>query len=125
MVTDRDWVMENNCTYTQRLWAWCARAQRPLIYASSAATYGDGTKGYDDGGDPSIYRPLNYYAESKQAFDLWQAKGFDTRSLVQDPQFADPQSGDFSLPADSPAIRIGFKPIDMSTVGPRRALKWE
>jgi ADP-L-glycero-D-manno-heptose 6-epimerase len=71
MVTDRDWVMENNCGYTQRIWAWCTRANCPLIYASSAATYGDGIQGYDDDCDPSIYRPLNFYAESKQTFDVW------------------------------------------------------
>jgi ADP-L-glycero-D-manno-heptose 6-epimerase len=71
MVTDRYWVMENNCGYSQRLWSWCERASKPLIYASSAATYGDGSLGYDDEIDPTCYRPLNYYAESKQAFDLW------------------------------------------------------
>jgi hypothetical protein len=44
---------------------------------------------------------------------------------VEDPLFADPQNGDFSLPADSPAISIGFKPIDTSMVGPRRTQKWQ
>lgn len=71
MVTDRDWIMQNNCAYTQSLWRWCAKAGRPFIYASSAATYGDGSRGYDDGCDPAQFRPLNYYGESKHLFDLW------------------------------------------------------
>ena len=41
------------------------------MYASSAATYGDGTQGYDDECDPRILKPLNLYGESKQRFDLW------------------------------------------------------
>lgn len=70
-VTDRDYVMKRNFDYTRRLWAWCAAEDVPLIYASSAATYGDGSQGYDDQADPAIYRPLNLYGESKQRFDLW------------------------------------------------------
>jgi ADP-L-glycero-D-manno-heptose 6-epimerase len=42
-----------------------------LVYASSAATYGDGSQGYDDRCDPSELNPLNLYGESKQQFDLW------------------------------------------------------
>ena len=70
-VTDRDWVMANNYAYTQTLWQWCAKAGRPFVYASSAATYGDGGHGYDDRSDPTRYEPLNLYGESKHLFDLW------------------------------------------------------
>jgi len=70
-VTDRDWVMEVNLAYTQRLWNWCTRAACPLVYASSAATYGDGSSGYDDRPHPARYQPLNLYGESKHLFDLW------------------------------------------------------
>lgn len=49
----------------------------------------------------------------------WQQQGQDTHSLVTDPRFADPYSGNFTLRPDSPAGKIGFKNIDMSTVGPR------
>jgi ADP-L-glycero-D-manno-heptose 6-epimerase len=70
-VTDRDWVMQVNTQYTQRLWEWCSRSQRPLVYASSAATYGDGSAGYDDRPAPDRYCPLNLYGESKHLFDLW------------------------------------------------------
>jgi hypothetical protein len=49
----------------------------------------------------------------------WQAKGFDSGSVVADPDFAAPERDDFTLRADSPAPRIGFVPFDLSTVGPR------
>jgi ADP-L-glycero-D-manno-heptose 6-epimerase len=70
-VSDREYVMANNYAYSQSLWQWCVRARRPLVYASSAATYGDGRLGYDDRCHPSRYRPLNLYGESKHLFDLW------------------------------------------------------
>ena len=70
-VTDRDAVWANNVGYTQMLWRWCAQAAVPLVYASSAGTYGDGTLGFDDEIDPAVFQPLSLYAESKQSFDLW------------------------------------------------------
>jgi ADP-L-glycero-D-manno-heptose 6-epimerase len=69
--TDRDYVMSRNFEFTRVLWQWCTDHACPLIYASSAATYGDGARGYDDRADPRDYRPLNLYGESKQRFDLW------------------------------------------------------
>ena len=70
-VTDRDFVMRVNFDATRNLWNRCAAAGIPFIYASSAATYGDGTQGYDDDVDPARYQPLNLYGQSKQDFDLW------------------------------------------------------
>jgi hypothetical protein len=52
-------------------------------------------------------------------FPGWQAKGLDRGSVVADPLFADPEHGDFSLLPSSPALRLGFRPIDMSRAGPR------
>jgi hypothetical protein len=52
-------------------------------------------------------------------WEQWRAKGFDRVSMVADPGFADPERGDFTLPADSPALEVGFVPFDMSRVGPR------
>jgi len=72
--TDRAFMLANNLEYTRTLWNWCTRAGRPFIYASSAATYGDGSAGYDDQADPSRYKPLNLYGESKQLFDLWAVR---------------------------------------------------
>lgn len=73
-VSDRNYVMSRNYSYSQTLWNWCTDAQRPLVYASSAATYGGGENGYDDQVDPRIYKPLNLYGESKHLFDLWALK---------------------------------------------------
>ena len=65
----------NNLNYSIALWRWCAAARKkPLIYASSAATYGDGSAGFDDAGGIDEFkrlRPLNLYGWSKHAFDLW------------------------------------------------------
>ena len=72
--TDADEIIANNLNYSIALWRWCASAKRPLIYASSAATYGDGTAGFEDAGGIEAFkrlRPMNLYGWSKQAFDLW------------------------------------------------------
>src|SRR5947207_2987433 len=72
--TDADLMIANNLNYSIALWRWCAAAKKPLIYASSAATYGDGAAGFDDGGGIEAFkrlRPLNLYGWSKHAFDIW------------------------------------------------------
>jgi len=76
--TDRDFMMANNLEYTRELWQWCAANSVPLVYASSAATYGDGSQGYDDEADPTRLKPLNLYGESKHLFDLWALEQADT-----------------------------------------------
>ncbi|MCE9554072.1 MAG: ADP-glyceromanno-heptose 6-epimerase, partial [Planctomycetes bacterium] len=70
-LTDRELVLRHNLEYTRTLWNWATAARCPLLYASSAATYGDGIKGYSDEIDPRHFTPLNLYAESKHHFDLW------------------------------------------------------
>ena len=70
-VRDRDYVMAVNTEYTRMLWQWCTRTGVPFVYASSAATYGDGSQGYDDEADPRSLKPLTLYGESKHRFDLW------------------------------------------------------
>lgn len=70
-VTDRDYVMRVNTEYTRTLWRWCTETGTPFVYASSAATYGDGSQGFDDEADPRRYKPMNLYGESKHIFDLW------------------------------------------------------
>jgi len=69
--TNWDYLFQNNVEYTRRLWAWCAENRKPLIYASSAATYGDGSRGFDDRTPPSELQPLNLYGKSKNDFDAW------------------------------------------------------
>lgn len=69
---DRDLLFTLNTKYSQKIWAHCVDYQIPLVYASSAATYGAGELGYtdDDNIIPDL-KPLNPYGESKNAFDLW------------------------------------------------------
>jgi len=63
---------ELNVEYTQQLWNYCAIQQVPLIYASSAATYGDGNLGYKDDHElPFHLSPLNPYGVSKNEVDKW------------------------------------------------------
>jgi ADP-L-glycero-D-manno-heptose 6-epimerase len=69
--TNWDYLRENNLEYTQRLWNWCTANERPFIYASSAATYGNGSMGFDDRTHPSELAPLNLYGKSKNDFDIW------------------------------------------------------
>jgi hypothetical protein len=52
-------------------------------------------------------------------FRWWQERGFDTHSMVADPLFVDPENDDYSLRPESPAFKLGFKPIDISDVGLR------
>lgn len=66
-----DYLWKNNFEYTKALWNYCAEKQISFIYASSAATYGDGTLGFDDRMDIDRLLPLNGYGYSKQLFDLW------------------------------------------------------
>lgn len=72
--TEFDWdVLEHlNLDYSKRIWQRCIEYQIPLVYASSAATYGLGELGYDDNESqiPQL-KPLNPYGESKNQFDIW------------------------------------------------------
>ncbi len=75
--SDVDLIVDTNVRLSQALWRWCAREGVPLIYASSAATYGDGSQGFDDDGRPealATLRPLNAYGWSKHLFDRWVAR---------------------------------------------------
>lgn len=61
-----------NLNYTKTIWQKCVEYGLPLIYASSAATYGDGSLGYSDNHDLiQKLKPLNPYGESKNEFDKW------------------------------------------------------
>jgi ADP-L-glycero-D-manno-heptose 6-epimerase len=69
--TNWDYLRRNNVEYTQSLWNWCAAKGKPFFYASSAATYGDGSRGFDDRTPPAELAPLNLYGKSKNDFDTW------------------------------------------------------
>jgi len=57
-------------------------------------------------------------------YAAWRARGFDARSVVADPLFVDPEHDDYALKPDSPALKLGIQPIDLSTVG-LRGSRWE
>lgn len=65
-----DYLLENNTHYTVRLARWAVSKNVRFIYASSAATYGDGSQGFSDGELESL-KPLNPYGFSKHLADLW------------------------------------------------------
>jgi ADP-L-glycero-D-manno-heptose 6-epimerase len=88
--TDGDLVAATNLTLPLFLWGACAERGVPLIYASSAATYGDGTQGFEDDMSPAALaalRPLNLYGWSKLAFDRRVADMLD-RGTPGPPQWA-------------------------------------
>ncbi len=75
--TEFDYAVHSrlNVEYSQDIWDYCVVHQIPLVYASSAATYGAGEWGYED--DPSLIeklKPLNAYGVSKNEFDKWVLK---------------------------------------------------
>ncbi|WP_291403259.1 ADP-glyceromanno-heptose 6-epimerase [Daejeonella sp.] len=72
---DRELLNRLNLDYTKSIWNICTEFGLPLVYASSAATYGLGELGYDD--DESkipMLKPLNPYGDSKNEFDIWALK---------------------------------------------------
>jgi len=69
---DADYLLENNYRYTRTLCEWSLRQDARFVYASSAATYGDGMLGYSDQDSATTtLEPLNMYGYSKHLFDLW------------------------------------------------------
>ena len=88
--TDADLVMENNYRTSLRLLDWCTAARVPFIYASSAATYGDGGAGFSDDWSPAALqklKPMNLYGWSKQLFDQAVAERFVRKEKLP-PQWA-------------------------------------
>jgi ADP-L-glycero-D-manno-heptose 6-epimerase len=88
--TDGDLVVETNFRFSLRLLDWCTANSIPFIYASSAATYGDGALGFAD--DPSLkalkmLRPMNLYGWSKHLFDMAVASRLE-RGEKLPPQWA-------------------------------------
>lgn len=88
---DADLVAATNFSLSLTLWDWCARTETRFIYASSAATYGDGSAGFDDDARPEALarlRPLNAYGWSKHLFDRRVAR-LIARSAAKPPQWAE------------------------------------
>jgi hypothetical protein len=80
-----------------------------------------------DGQSPRFAKKTKTSAMASDGIDFaeWQRLGHDRQSFVADPRCVDPEHADFTLAPDSPAIdRLGFQPIDLSKVGPRRRERW-
>ena len=81
--TNEAFLDDNNTAFTRELCQWCLERGVRFVYASSAATYGDGSLGYsdDEAGIPAL-RPLNLYGWSKQKFDLWALETGAVRQIA-------------------------------------------
>ena len=80
---DGDLTWRTNFETSRRLWRWCAGRDVRLVYASSAATYGNGSIGFDDAFSVAALeklRPLNLYGWTKHAFDLLVARSLANRT---------------------------------------------
>jgi ADP-L-glycero-D-manno-heptose 6-epimerase len=107
---------ELNVEYSQMLWRFCTGKQVPLIYASSAATYGAGELGYNDSHElPFLLKPLNPYGVSKNEFDKWaieqagdvRADTLDEDGWVRDDNQHTPSAGE--KVGDAPPFWAGLK----------------
>ena len=88
--TEFDWnvFIKLNVDYTETMFSLCAEYQIPLIYASSAATYGNGELGYDDSHEVvEKLQPLNPYGRSKNEVDKWILKRVETQGPASEPPF--------------------------------------
>jgi len=77
---DADLILRTNFSLSRDIWDWCALRDVRMIYASSAATYGDGEAGFEDRDDPeslNALRPLNAYGYSKYLFDQYAVRQAD------------------------------------------------
>jgi len=81
--TNASYLIKNNYEYTKLLAQWATAANIRFIYASSAATYGDGSAGFSDNEkEIDRLRPLNMYGYSKQLFDLWARRTALLKKIV-------------------------------------------
>ena len=104
--------MPNGEVFSRNIVVW---KEGPLIKENdwwSFATLWDYNLYWQSRGEP--FQFMQY------TFEQWKAKGLDTHSVIADPLFVDAEKNDFRLRPDSPALKLGFRPIDLSDVGPRR-----
>jgi ADP-L-glycero-D-manno-heptose 6-epimerase len=86
-IRDGDLAWATNVALSQQIWQWCASQRVRLVYASSAATYGNGSAGFDDALERlESLRPLNLYGLTKHAFDLSVARAL-ARQTEKPPQW--------------------------------------
>jgi ADP-L-glycero-D-manno-heptose 6-epimerase len=81
--TDAEYLKKNNYQYSRLLAQWATDTNVRFIYASSAATYGNGSKGFSDDEEKiELLQPLNLYGHSKQLFDLWAHRNGLLKKIV-------------------------------------------
>jgi ADP-L-glycero-D-manno-heptose 6-epimerase len=81
--TNADYLLDNNYRTTRELCEWSLKKNTRFIYASSAATYGNGENGYSDADEITLkLRPLNMYGYSKHMFDLWAMRSGNLKSIA-------------------------------------------
>ncbi len=103
---------ELNVEYSQMLWKFCKLQQIPLIYASSAATYGSGELGYDDNHElPLLLKPLNPYGVSKNEFDKWAIEQVDglRGDILEEDGWVRPDGSHTPNPVGGPPFWAGLK----------------
>ena len=90
-------------------------------YPSGRATWCTNSSSVDSDSNPTVSEEVHSDAGAGSgcSFATWQGKGYDTKSVVADPLFVNPEAHDFRLKPNSPALALGIRSIDMSTVGPR------
>jgi parallel beta-helix repeat protein len=99
--------------------------ERNIVYFTEGPLFGKNWTGDGFALDFNLYwnaagKPVTFPGGSAKQ---WQKRGFDKHSLVADPKFRDPTKGDFTLAENSPALKLGFKPFDLASAGPRPAGK--
>lgn len=97
--------------------------ERNVVYFREGVLLGKNWQGDGFVMDANVYhdasgRPVRFPGGD---FASWQKRGHDRNSVIADPRFVAPERDDFTLRPDSPALRLGFVPIDLSRVGPRPA----
>lgn len=97
--------------------------ERNIVYWGGGPLLGKNREGNGFRMDNNLY----FHAKGKpfpfagRTFEEWQARGQDTHSLVADPRFVDPQKGNFARKPGSPALKLGFEPIDLGEAGIRQS----
>lgn len=100
--------------------------ERNIVYYRTGALFGHDWSGGTD--HLSLDHNLYWNAQGTEpkfpggSFAKWQARGFDRHSMVADPRFVDPEHDNFQLEPDSPAFSLGFRALELQSVGPRMKL---